>query len=439
MKHNLMQHLRYFYLRKTDVDKVLREAYREKLLPAKDKRAGKQAMEHVFSRLKEAPERLDCIGEAERSERTERGGKPGNSRRAEYSGDLEKLTGSEKSALIRPAFSVIYVEERIADHALTKEILNRFPDALKISVGHYKDVFCRKKQSVSMQERGKALILAKKTGELIYKGAKVCQNFNREYFYYTSCVMNCIYHCEYCYLKGMYPSADLVVFVNLEDIFAGVDRLLALHPVYLCVSYDTDLMALESVTGFVKKWVDFAKERENLLVEIRTKCGRSDLWEHLTPAGNVIFAFTLSPERVAERYEHGAASLSGRIDSLVKAYEAGFRVRLCFDPVIYCKNWRRAYDEMLNAVFERVDMKKIMDVSIGSFRISQDYLKRMRKAAPNAEVVQYPYEKREGVYQYEAALQNEMESALLSRIREKIPEDKIFYWSGSEQSMSGGK
>ena len=59
--------------------------------------------------------------------------------------------------------------------------------------------------------------------------------------------MNCIYDCEYCYLKGMYQSAHLVIFVNLEDIFAEVKKIIAQHEMYLCVSYDTDLLALEEI------------------------------------------------------------------------------------------------------------------------------------------------------------------------------------------------
>lgn len=35
-------------------------------------------------------------------------------------------------------------------------------------------------------------------------------------------MMNCIFDCEYCYLKGMYPSGNLVVFVNLEDILRSL-------------------------------------------------------------------------------------------------------------------------------------------------------------------------------------------------------------------------
>lgn len=55
-------------------------------------------------------------------------------------------------------------------------------------------------------------------------------------------MMNCIFDCEYCYLKGMYPSGNLVVFVNLEDIFAELEALLAQKSIYLCVSYDADLV-----------------------------------------------------------------------------------------------------------------------------------------------------------------------------------------------------
>lgn len=103
-----------------------------------------------------------------------------------------------------------------------------------------------------LQHGSKALIIARKDGQLLYEGAEVCQSFGNEYFYYTSCVMNCIYDCEYCYLKGMYPSGNLVIFINIEDIFAELETLLAKHPVYLCVSYDTDLLALENIAGFVK-------------------------------------------------------------------------------------------------------------------------------------------------------------------------------------------
>ncbi|MCH5268451.1 MAG: radical SAM protein [Lachnospiraceae bacterium] len=325
-------------------------------------------------------------------------------------------------------FSHIYVEKAVSSHPRAQKILQRFPDAHIVEINHYKDVFCRKGQQVELQHRAQALILAQKTGNLLYEGAAVCQSFGNEHFYYTSCVMNCVYDCEYCYLKGMYPSAHMVVFVNLEDVFRELEKLLQKHGVYLCVSYDTDLPALEELTGFVQEWEVFAAAHEGLRMEIRTKCGRQDLWDSLSPNPRVIYAFTLSPEYVAREYEHGTSTLDMRVGSAKKAIEKGFSVRLCFDPMLYCPNWKREYQEMLVRVFGQIKPEELVDVSIGSFRISQDYLKSMRKSAPLSPVVQFPYENRQGVYQYPEALKREMEDFLQGELEKHLPGEKIFHW-----------
>lgn len=326
------------------------------------------------------------------------------------------------------AFSHIYVEETVREHPRTKAVLERFPDAVKIPIHHYKDVFCRKKQDVALQEKRPALILAAKEGRLIYEGAPVCQSFGNEYFYYTSCVMNCVYNCEYCYLKGMYPSGHIVIFVNLEDIFAELEEILQKHPVYLCVSYDTDLMALEDLTGFVESWLEFVRSHAGIRIEIRTKCGRTDLWDRLKPDENAIFSFTLSPERIRRECEHGTAPLEGRLRCAARAMEHGFPVRLCFDPIIYCPDWWTQYDAMLDQVRKQIDMEKVWDVSVGSFRISQDYMKKLRRSQKDSAVVQFPFVNEKGVYHYPDRLMNEMEQHVVSRICEWMPEEKIFRW-----------
>ena len=113
-------------------------------------------------------------------------------------------------------FSHVYVEKGVAEHPRTKQILEKLNNTTVIEIDHYKDVFCRKKQSISAQSNAKALILAENTSGCIYEGAPVCQSFGNENFYYCSCMMNCIFDCEYCYLKGMYPSATLGADFNCK-------------------------------------------------------------------------------------------------------------------------------------------------------------------------------------------------------------------------------
>ena len=60
------------------------------------------------------------------------------------------------------AFSHIYVERGVRDHARTKQILSRFPEAQIIEITHYKDVFNRRGQQYEAQHRSQSLILAAK-------------------------------------------------------------------------------------------------------------------------------------------------------------------------------------------------------------------------------------------------------------------------------------
>lgn len=332
-----------------------------------------------------------------------------------------------------PPFSHIYIEQSIAEHPRVKKIRAHFPEAAVICVDHYKDVFNRSRQDYLLQHRHKNLILASHTGNLLYPGAPVCQNFGNSHFYYTSCVMNCIYDCEYCYLKGMYPSGNLVVFVNPEDIFEQIRRKLKEHSLYVCVSYDTDLLAMEGILGYAELWHRFVQEvNENaphkLQIEIRTKSARPDYFEPLPVCPEVIYAFTLSPEPVIRSCEHDTPSLAARLQCIQKAIKAGHSIRLCFDPMIYIPDWKQAYGELLEQTFAGFGDKRPVDVSVGSFRVSQDYLKKMRRQQKESAVVQFPYENRDGVYQYPEKLAQEMEQFLITGLQKWVEKDKIFCW-----------
>ncbi len=321
-------------------------------------------------------------------------------------------------------FTGILMEEGLLKNKRVNAIRNAFPDLPVTVISHYKDVLRRTTQDM----KGKALILAEKTGTLLYPGAPVCQDFGNRHFYYASNVMNCIYDCEYCYLKGMYSAGHMVVFVNTEDYFRETEELLKKHPVYLCISYDTDLPAIEKWTGLLSEWCSFASDKKDLTLEIRTKSADTAFFEKQKPLENVIFAYTLSPDPVSKAYEHFAPLLSARLSAIKTAMDKGFAVRLCFDPMLFVENWEEVYGNMVEKTAAAIDLSKIRDCSIGTFRISSEYLRSMRKKSPGSAVVQYPYLNTDGVYGYEKALAEEMTSFLMLKIHKYISDEKIFLW-----------
>ena len=426
MEKQLERLLRYAFLQGISPEEV--REYLERNFGGKegDKRAGKKA--------------LSSLKEWNLSERTLQ-------EKFDDSGNLLPEGKCEKSYPYQEHFQHIYVEEAILQSPDVERVLRKFPKAKVIPIKHYKDVFNRKKQGRLAQSRSRKLILAKKEGQRLYDGAVVCQDFSESHFCYTSLLMNCPFHCAYCYLQGMYPSSNLVMFLNLEDYFSDCRKWIAEKgSLYLCISYDTDLLAMEGIYPYVEEFARFLNQENALRIEVRTKAGGEGLWRKMQklPLSSdarkrMIFAFTLSPEEIIEEAEEGSARLSSRIFAIQKALEEGYLVRLCFDPMIYHPRWKELYGDLLQEVFEKIPMEQIHDCSVGSFRLSESYLKAMGKALPNSPHTQFPYENTGGYYHYPRELMEEMEGFLYSRLQEKLPKEKIFRWDSQEEDSVNEK
>jgi len=331
---------------------------------------------------------------------------------------------SLRTSLLSKPFSHIYVEKEIISHEITKEILKKFPNSQIITVNHYKEVFSRPRQNYKLQELSKKLILAKKREKFLSPASSLCQNFGHPYFYYANLIVNCIFNCDYCFLKGMYSSANIVIFVNIEDYFKEIDEILKKHPLYLSPSYETDLLAMEEIVPFFSRFVNYAYSKENLILEVRTKSVNYTAIKNLKPSPNIILAWTLLPQEIIERYEK-TPNLSLRINTIKRAIHDGWKVRLSFDPIILVENWKEIYKKFIDYIFSEIPASKIQDITIGVFRIPKEYLKRMRKKFEN-EITLFPYVEDIDAYTYSPSTKEELLNFISSKVKNYIPEDKIY-------------
>lgn len=335
-----------------------------------------------------------------------------------------------KTSLWNCNFSHIYVEKEALNHEITKKILSHFKNSILIEINSYKEIFSRRCQSFSIQKNSPKLILAVKKENFLYEGAEVCHDFGNSNFYYSSSIMNCIYDCEYCYLRGVYPSSNIVIFVNIEDTLKNVEDILKKHPLYICISYDSDLLALENITGFTAMWVELAKNNPNLKIEIRTKSANFKALENFTPLNNVYIAWTLSPKEVISRFEKNTPSLKCRIESIKEAISKGWKIRLCFDPLLYIDSFEKIYGKFIDYVFESIPKENISDVSIGVFRISKDYFKKMQKEYPSSLLLAYPFECSNEVLSYREKNSEDMINFVYDKVSKYIEKEKIFTLKG---------
>lgn len=331
---------------------------------------------------------------------------------------------SYKSLLFNP-FSHIYVEKDAYSYSFTQNILEKFKEASIITIQKYQDLFFRSNQDFRMEKESQKLILAVKRGNFIYSGPAVCQNFGHRHFYYTSCLINCLYDCEYCFLQGMASSANLLAFVNIEDFFDEAAQNLEDNS-YLTLSYDSDILAFENIVPYTHSWMKFAIEHPHIEFEVRTKSANTEAIADIIPPPNGILAWTLSPENVIQRYEKKTPNLQSRISAIKRAIKEGWKVRLCFDPVIRIPDWQNIYKSLIEEVFSNISATKIQDVSIGSFRMNEEYFKKLLKVNPKSGLLYHPYEIRDGIVRCSSDWEKEMSECLSFSLQRHIEKDKIF-------------
>ena len=331
-------------------------------------------------------------------------------------------------------FSHVYIEEGVESYPLTRVILDRLSSSRIVTVRNYKDVFARSGQNFQLQKRSPKLILARKKDHLIYEGSLASQDFGYRNFFYNSLLLNCVYNCDYCYLQGMYPSGNMVVFVNEDDFFQATARAIDYRPfpqepLYLCISYDTDLLAYENVVPYTTRFIEFTREHEDLVIEVRTKSANWRVLEDVLPCDRCILAWTLSPPEVAAQYEQLTPTPEQRIKAIEQCLDRGWPIRLCFDPVLKIENWEQVYLSYFEDVFKHLPAEKIRDVSLGVFRMNADYFKRIKKQRTDSDILYYPFETNQSLVSYPLGERQHMVEVLKNALLKYLPEEKIETWT----------
>lgn len=326
---------------------------------------------------------------------------------------------------IHKHFSHLYIEEAAFRYPLTRQICRVFPTANIIRIQNYKEIFNRSGQNFQIQKKSRKLILAVKEAARIYPATDLCSFESGPFMYYTTPIINCLYDCAYCFLQGMYPSANIVVFVNQNDFIKEAVQIADHQPIQLSVSYETDLALFEHWTSLCKTWIKAAEKKKNLFLEIRSKTDMHSIVSGLKPVKRVILAWSLSPPLLIDRYEPMTASFEQRLKAAQKAIRRGWSVRLCWDPVLAVSQWETLYEESIRHVFSILQPQDLVDVQIGVFRMNAEYLKKIRRVRHDSDVVFQPMKRQGTISTYPPEIRRTMLEKITGWLSQYLPPDKI--------------
>ncbi len=325
----------------------------------------------------------------------------------------------------------IYIEEALVDHPRARSALQQYPRAEVIHCSRYTELFNLRAQNFRLQKQKPALILAEKTGRRVLPTPAEYQIGADKNFYFSH-MLNCLYDCRYCFLQGMYQSANYVWFLNYEDFLADIDATIAAADPgeQLCFfsGYDCDSLALERMTGFAEWFLPQFAKRSAAWIELRTKSVQTRyLLEMEQPLDNVIVSYTLSPDRVAREVEHGAPSVAQRIKSIKKLTDHGWQVGLRFDPLFPWPKFEQLYGEFFEQVFESIPAERVHSATLGPMRFPKAMYEKIVKLYPDSKMLaRFPLETINGQATFPPDVESEMTSQAIALLSRHLPSEKIF-------------
>lgn len=295
----------------------------------------------------------------------------------------------------------VYIERDIYDDVVTQRILasvsrDRASKPNVVVIDRYSEVFNPRAQNFRLQKQKPALILARKNQQYVLP-TPPAYHIGGQYNYYFSHMLNCIYDCRYCFLQGMYQSANYVVFTNYTDFFSEITSIAeqTQQDSWFFSGYDCDSLALEPVTEFMQDCLTHfellaSQKNSSAQLEIRTKSTQIRSLLSRQPLKNVVVAYSLSPHAIAKSLEHKTPSLKKRVKALASLQEAGWLIGLRFDPVIAAGNDVSLYREMFEYVFSHLNCNLIHSVSLGTFRLPKSFHKSIKQLYPEEPLFSVP-------------------------------------------------
>ncbi len=265
--------------------------------------------------------------------------------------------------------SSLYVERQCRDLPYVREIMQRSglpvveieDSAVPCIDGAYPD---------NLSQGKKHLLLCRNKGRFF----KPCPG-TREYqccgYHVLNIGMNCPMDCVYCILQAYLNNPWLSFFVNIEELFGELDAALQAHPERLFrigTGEFTDSLALDRLTGLSRLLVDYFRDKDNAVIELKTKSDVVDNLMGLDHGGRTIVSWSLNSPPVMRYEEIRTAGLEQRLAAAAKCAEQGYKLAFHFDPIIFHDRWQDGYRQTIRRLFEIVPAEQIVWISLGAVR-----------------------------------------------------------------------
>lgn len=237
--------------------------------------------------------------------------------------------------------------------------------------------------------------------------------------------IQCTLDCAYCILQAYLNQPNLRLFGNTDDLFRELEEELDANPDCLYrigTGEFTDSLLMDPWTGFSRELIRFFAQRDNAVLELKTKTVSIENLEGQDHRGRVIAAWSLNAGQVRRREEPKAATIKQRLAATRSCADWGYSLAFHFDPMIDFKGWKEGYGETLERLFDAVDPARIVWISLGAFRFMPDLKGVIRTRHPGSRIIYGEFIRGlDDKMRYFRDIRAELYSFMVERIRKADP------------------
>jgi len=323
----------------------------------------------------------------------------------------------------------IFIDNNAKDDPLTYRLMRSFdPESIVFgNEAELKTIF----NEFSLSKGKRSIYLTRARGRLL----KTCQGMQEPYLCcrlkVLSPISNCPICCSYCFLQFYLNNPVTTVYTNISDFKEEVRDLSISQPRRLfrvTTGELSDSLALDPETGMARQLVELVGKLPNVILELKTKTARVDHLLGLDQVRRVVVSWSLNTARVVEEEERASSSLEARIEAARRACSAGYLVGFHFDPLVCYSSWEQDYEDVIRRLFSKIDVDKVVWVSLGTLRFAPGMEGEMKRFFPGSKLAYGEFIKAaDGKMRYIKPIRYELYRRVVSLIR-KYGGDEVFVY-----------
>ena len=252
----------------------------------------------------------------------------------------------------------------------------------------------------------------------------------------------CNMNCSYCYLQSYLNTKQTKIFTNIETALLDLKIMADQFPDHgfrVGTGEVIDSLSLDQVTLFSRKLIPFFNQYPKWNLEFKTKSNFVDQFLDLKTVGNTIVSWSVNPDYIINREEHGTAKLSERLLAARKCKDKGYQVAFHIDPMIWHPEWKNNYGELASQIRNSFRPEEVNIISLGALRFQREQRHMMRERFGMQSLVtsaeMFPSEGNK--LRYDSAVRAEMFQFMIQQFKSIDPKWNIFLCMETPETWIG--